>query len=123
MVDCERMTSLGIGVAAVGGPLKAVISLEDASAVHRVAVDLLERSETRLCVVSGTRDGIRGGPRAARPGRASRRTPSRGSRHWSGSRLASRDLGRQQEEALMRGQMLNRMAALGMSRSKRVPVG
>jgi hypothetical protein len=40
-----------------------------------------------------------------------------------GVRLASRDLERQQVEALVRSQVLNRMAALGMPRSERVPVG
>lgn len=40
-----------------------------------------------------------------------------------GDSLASRTLERQQVEALVKSQVLNRMAALGMPRSERVPVG
>jgi len=38
-------------------------------------------------------------------------------------KLASRDPGRQHVGALVKSEVLNRMAALGMPRSKRVPVG
>jgi len=39
-----------------------------------------------------------------------------------GTKLASRELGRQQVEVLVKSQMLDRMTALGMPRSERVPV-
>jgi hypothetical protein len=38
-------------------------------------------------------------------------------------KLASRELQRQQVEVLVKSQVLNRMTALGMPRSERVPVG
>ena len=40
-----------------------------------------------------------------------------------GGTLASRTLERQQVEALVKSQVLNRMAMLGMPRSERIPVG
>ena len=40
-----------------------------------------------------------------------------------GVKLASRELERQQVEVLVKSQVLNRMTALGMPRSERVPVG
>ena len=40
-----------------------------------------------------------------------------------GDRLASREFGRQQVEALVKSQVLNRMTALGMPRSERISVG
>ena len=40
-----------------------------------------------------------------------------------GERLASREFGRQQVEALVKSQVLNRMTALGMPRSERISVG
>ena len=40
-----------------------------------------------------------------------------------GVKLASRELERQQVEAMVKSQVLNRMAALGMPRSERIPVG
>jgi hypothetical protein len=41
----------------------------------------------------------------------------------AGVKLASRDLERQQVEALVKSQVLNRMAALGMPRSEGISVG
>jgi hypothetical protein len=38
-------------------------------------------------------------------------------------KLASQDLGRQQVEALVKSQVINRMAALGMPKSDRISVG
>jgi hypothetical protein len=40
-----------------------------------------------------------------------------------GVKLASRELERQQVEVLVKGQVLNRMSALGMPKSERIPVG
>jgi hypothetical protein len=40
-----------------------------------------------------------------------------------GERLASREFGRQQVEALVKSQVLNRMTALGMPRSERISAG
>ena len=40
-----------------------------------------------------------------------------------GVKLASRELERQQVEALVKSQLLNRMTALGMPKSERVSVG
>ena len=40
-----------------------------------------------------------------------------------GHKLASRDFERQQVEALVKSQVLNRMAMLGMPRSERISVG
>ena len=40
-----------------------------------------------------------------------------------GEKLASREFGRQQVEALVKSQVLNRMTALGMPRSERISEG
>jgi hypothetical protein len=40
-----------------------------------------------------------------------------------GERLESREFGRQQVEALVNSQVLNRMTALGMQRSERISAG
>jgi hypothetical protein len=40
-----------------------------------------------------------------------------------GIKLASRELERQQVEVLVKSQVLNRMSALGMPESERIPVG